>query len=152
MTLARRPAEFTASLTFAAVPPDVVASVGLRTLDIIGLALAASTRDTAPSILGMLESWGAAGGCTVIGAKRTASPPLAVLANGSLAHSLDFDDTHAASITHASAVVVPVALALGEAGGLDGRAVVTGAGRGYGGITGTGQAAPGGCPGGPGAR
>ncbi len=77
MTLARRLAEFTASLTFAAVPPDVVASVRLRTLDIIGLALAASKRDTAPSILGMLESWGAAGDCAVIGAKRTASPPLA---------------------------------------------------------------------------
>ena len=143
MTLARRLAEFTASLTFDAVPPDVVASVRLRTLDIIGLAFAASTRDTAPSILGMLESWGAAGDCTVIGAKRTASPPLAVLANGALAHSLDFDDTHAASITHASAVVVPVALALGEAGGLDGRAVVTAAVAGYEAITRIGLAASG---------
>ena len=125
------------------LPPDVVASVRLRTLDIIGLALAASTRDTAPSILGMLESWGAAGDCTVIGAKRTASPPLAVLANGALAHSLDFDDTHAASITHASAVVVPVALALGEAGGLDGRAVMTAAVAGYEAITRIGMAASG---------
>src|SRR4029453_19238738 len=143
MTLARRLAEFTASLTFGAVPPDVVASVRLRTLDIIGLALAASTRDTAHSILGMLESWGAAGDCTVIGAKRTASPPLAVLANGSLAHSLDYDDTHAASITHASAVMVPVALALGEAGGLDGRAVITAAGAGYETIARLGMAASG---------
>jgi 2-methylcitrate dehydratase PrpD len=143
MTLARRLAEFTASLTFGAVPPDVVASVRLRTLDILGIALAASTRDTAPSILGMLDGWGASGDCTVIGAKRTASPPLAVLANGSLAHSLDFDDTHAASITHASAVVVPVALALGEAGGLDGRAVVTAAVAGYETITRIGLAASG---------
>ena len=144
MTLARRLAEFTASpRPSAAVPPDVVASVRLRTLDILGIALAASTRDTAPSMLGVLESWGAAGDCTVIGAKRTASPPLAVLANGALAHSLDFDDTHAASITHASAVVVPVALALGEAGGLDGRAVVTAAVAGYEAITRLGMAASG---------
>ena len=142
-TLARRLAEFTASLTFAAVPPDVVASVRLRTLDILGIALAASTRDSAPSIFGMLEGWGASGDCTVIGAKRTASPPLAVLANGSLAHSLDFDDTHAASITHASAVVVPVALALGEAGGLDGRAVLTAAVAGYETITRIGLGASG---------
>ena len=143
MTLARRLAEFTASLSYAAVPPEVVASVRLRMLDIVGIALAASTRDTAPSILGMLESWGAAGECTVIGAKRTASPPLAVLANGSLAHSLDFDDTHAASITHASAVVVPVALALGESGGLDGRAVLTALVAGYESITRIGMAASG---------
>jgi 2-methylcitrate dehydratase PrpD len=143
MTLARRLAEFTASLSYDAVPSEVVASVRLRMLDIVGIALAASTRDTAPSILGMLESWGAAGECTVIGAKRTASPPLAVLANGSLAHSLDFDDTHAASITHASAVVVPVALALGEAGGLDGRAVLTALVAGYESITRIGMAASG---------
>ena len=143
MTLVRRLADFTASLTFDALPPDVVASVRLRILDILGIALAASTRDSAPSIFGMLEGWGASGDCTVIGAKRMASPPLAVLANGSLAHSLDFDDTHAASITHASAVVVPVALALGEAGGLDGRAVVTAAAAGYEAITRIGAAASG---------
>ena len=143
MTLARRLAEFAASLTYAAVPGDVATSVQLRTLDILGIALAASTRDSAPSIFGMLEGWGASGDCTVIGAKRTAAPPLAVLANGALAHSLDFDDTHSPSITHASAVVVPVALALGEAGGLDGRAVLTAAVAGYEAITRIGQAASG---------
>lgn len=143
MTLAQRLAEFTASLTYGALPPDVIASVRLRTLDILGIALAASTRDTAPSILGMLDGWGASGDCTVFGAKRTAAPPLAVLANGALAHSLDFDDTHAASITHASAVVVPVALALGEAAGLDGRAVVMAAVAGYEAITRIGVAASG---------
>src|SRR6266511_2581329 len=143
MTLARRLAEFTASLDFADLPPAVAASVQLRTLDVLGIALAASTGEAAPSILGALEGWGAAGDCTVIGAKRTAAAPLAILANGALAHSLDFDDTHAASITHASAVVVPVALALGEAAGLDGRALVTAMVAGYETITRLGMAAPG---------
>ncbi len=143
MTLARRLAEFTASLDFADLPPAVVASVQLRTLDVLGIALAASTGEAAPSILGALEGWGAAGDCTVIGAKRTAAAPLAILANGALAHSLDFDDTHAASITHSSAVVVPVALALGEAAGLDGRALVTAMVAGYETITRLGMAAPG---------
>jgi 2-methylcitrate dehydratase PrpD len=143
VTLARRLADFTAALSFDALPAEVVASVKLRTLDILGIALAASTLETAPSILGALEGWGGAGDCSVFGSKRTAVVPLAILANGSLAHSLDFDDTHAASITHASAVVLPVALALGEAGGLDGRAVITAAVAGYEAIARLGMAASG---------
>jgi 2-methylcitrate dehydratase PrpD len=143
MALARRLAEFAAALRFEDLPPEVVASVRLRTLDVVGIALAASAGETAPSVLGALEGWGTAGDCTVIGAKRTAAAPLAVLANGALAHSLDFDDTHALSITHASAVVVPVALALGEASGADGRAVVSAMVAGYESITRLGMAAPG---------
>jgi 2-methylcitrate dehydratase PrpD len=143
MTLARRLAEFAASLDFADVPAEVVDSVRMRTLDVVGIALAASTLETAPSILGALEGWSAAGDCTVVGAKRQAAAPLAILANGALAHSLDFDDTHAASITHASAVVVPVALALGEAAALDGRALVAAMVAGYESITRLGMAAPG---------
>jgi 2-methylcitrate dehydratase PrpD len=143
VTLARRLADFTATLTFETLPAEVVASVRLRVLDILGIALAASTGETAPSVLGALEGWGAAGDCTVFGSKQTAAVPLAILANGCLAHSLDFDDTHATSITHASAVVVPVALALGEASGRDGRAVITAAVAGYESIARLGMAAPG---------
>jgi 2-methylcitrate dehydratase PrpD len=143
MTLARRLAEFTATLDLADVPAAVVDSVRWRTLDVLGIALAASTGEAAPALVGALDSWGATGDCTVIGAKRTAAAPLAILTNGALAHSLDFDDTHAASITHASAVVVPVALALGEAAGLDGRALVTAMVAGYESITRLGMAASG---------
>ena len=55
MTLARRLAGFSAGLDFADLPSAVVASVRLRTLDILGIALAASTGETAPSLLGALE-------------------------------------------------------------------------------------------------
>jgi 2-methylcitrate dehydratase PrpD len=143
VTLARRLAEFTAALEFERVPPEVMASARLRTLDILGIALAASTADSTPAVLGALDGWGAGGDCTVIGTKRTAAAPLAILANGTLAHSLDYDDTHALSITHASAVVVPVALALGEAGGLDGRTVLTAIVAGLETITRLGMAVPG---------
>jgi 2-methylcitrate dehydratase PrpD len=143
MTLAQRLAQFTVSIDFDGLPAEVVDSARLRTLDILGIALAASTGDSAPSVFGALDGWAAAGDCTVIGAKRTAAVPLAILANGTLAHSLDFDDTHALSITHASAVVVPVALALGEAAGLDGRTVLTATVAGLEAITRLGMAVPG---------
>ena len=99
MTLAERLTEFAARLEFDDIPTDVVASVRLRTLDILGIALASSTSDLAPSVLGAVNGWGS-GACSVVGSSLTAPPPLAALANGALAHGLDFDDTHAVSITH----------------------------------------------------
>ena len=46
----------------------------------------------------------------------------AALVGGTLAHALDFDDTHLPSVLHPSASVVPAALAAGEAAGAGGRA------------------------------
>jgi len=143
MTLAARLASFAAGLVYEDLPPDVVASVRLRVLDLLGIALAATTQEFAPTLRGALEGWGARGDCTVVGAKITAPAPLATLVNGALAHGLDFDDTHAASITHPSAVVLPAALAVGEAQGADGRAVLTAAVAGYEAIARLGMAAPG---------
>jgi 2-methylcitrate dehydratase PrpD len=141
MTLAERLARFTASLRLEALPADVVDSVKLRVLDTLGLALAGSRADFAPALLGIVD--GQPGACTVVGATAGAPAPLAILVNGALAHGLDFDDTHAASITHASAVIVPTVLALGEARGLDGAAAIVAAVAGYEAITRLGMAASG---------
>lgn len=143
MTLAARLAAFAHDLTYERVPPPVALSVRLRALDVLGIALAASTQDFAPAVREALAAWDARGDCTVVGDKVTAATPLAALANGALAHGLDFDDTHAASITHASAVVLPAVLAVAESRGADGRAVVTAAVAGYETIARLGMAAPG---------
>lgn len=143
MTLAQRLAEFAASLRDDAIPNDVAASVRLRLLDLLGVALAASRDSAARPILAALEGWESGGRCSVVGAGRTAAAPLAALANGALAHVLDFDDTHAGSITHASAVVLPAVLAAAEAAGADGRAATRAAVAGYETITRLGMAAPG---------
>src|SRR5437879_2679708 len=141
MTLAERLAAFTASLSFDALPDEVVASVRLRTLDVLGIALASSRGDWAPAVIDLAGEGG--GECTVVGTARSAPVPLAILINGTLAHGLDFDDTHAASITHASAVILPTVLALAEAYELDGRATVTAAVAGYEAIARIGMAASG---------
>ncbi|MGH2667937.1 MAG: MmgE/PrpD family protein [bacterium] len=143
MTLAERLATFTAGLAADDVPPAVVENVQLRVLDTLGIALASSTQDFAASVLGALDAWGTSGDCTVAGTKLAATPPLAALANGTLGHGLDFDDTHAASITHASAVVLPAVLAVGESQRADGRAVITAAVAGYEAIARLGMAAAG---------
>jgi 2-methylcitrate dehydratase PrpD len=141
MTLAQRLAAFAASLTFETLPDQVVASVCLRALDVLGIALASSRGDWAPPVLDLAGNAG--GECTVLGDARTAPLPLAILVNGTLAHGLDYDDTHAASITHASAVILPTVLAVAEARELDGRTAVTAAVAGYEAITRLGMAASG---------
>ncbi len=141
MTLAQRVAEFAAPLSFDDLPDDVVASVRVRMLDVLGIALAASREDWAPAVVALAGVGG--GECTVLGSGRTAPLPLAILVNGTLAHGLDYDDTHAASITHASAVILPTVLALAEARDLDGRRAIAAAVAGYEAITRVGMAASG---------
>jgi 2-methylcitrate dehydratase PrpD len=51
----------------------------------------------------------------LIGTGERLPAPSAALANGTLAHALDFDDTHLPSVLHPSACVVPAALAAAEA-------------------------------------
>ncbi len=142
-TAAQQLAAFTSELRFEDIPPAVRENASLRVLDTLGCALAARGEDFSAPVLGMLGSWGGAGGCTVWGSRLSASPPWAALANGCLAHGLDFDDTHAESVTHASAVLVPVVLALAESERLDARSVLTALVAGYEAITRLGMAAPG---------
>ncbi|MEW2593204.1 MmgE/PrpD family protein [Micromonospora aurantiaca] len=68
---------------------------------------------------------------TIIGSQGRVGAPAAALANGTLVHALDFDDTHAGGLVHATAVVLPAAFAVGEQVGAPGRAVLEAAVVGY---------------------
>jgi len=62
--------------------------------------------------------------------------------NGYLVHALDFDDTHAGGLVHATAVVLPTVLAVGEEVGASGAEVLTAAVVGYEAICRLAAAAP----------
>jgi 2-methylcitrate dehydratase PrpD len=61
---------------------------------------------------------------TLVGSAARVGAAQAVLANGTLAHGLDFDDTREDAIVHTGCVAVTTALAAGEATGASGRAVL----------------------------
>jgi 2-methylcitrate dehydratase PrpD len=82
--------------------------------DTVGVALAAAWLGVGTSGA-TLALQGASDESTVWGSGRGGNCVDAALANGMLAHALDFDDTHPAAIMHASAVNVPTALAIAEA-------------------------------------
>lgn len=106
-------------------PPDEVrASVRQHVLDTIGVALAAVPLDTSRAALDHAREQGGAAQATAIGIAERLPAPVAAFANGVLAHSLDYDDTHLPSIVHPSAPVVPAALAAAEVAGADGAETV----------------------------
>jgi len=66
------------------------------------------------------RAFGGNGPSTVVASGLACLPAEAALANGMLAHSDETDDSHAPSASHPGAAVVPAALAVAEALGLDG--------------------------------
>jgi 2-methylcitrate dehydratase PrpD len=122
-TLVERLAAFAAAARNG-VPEDVALSVRQRILDIIGLQLAALSLDTSQAALGFVADQGGTSQAHVVGSPHRVPASWAAFANGVLAHSLDYDDTHLPSILHPSASVVPAALATAELGRASGGQVI----------------------------
>jgi 2-methylcitrate dehydratase PrpD len=125
--------EFTAGLQFDALPAGVVERTRLLAMDHVGIALrarhAADLNDAMSATLARLGMGD--GDASVIGDDRSYAPPAAALYNGNLAHSLDFDDTHARGSIHPSAPIVPAAFAAAEMAGANGRDIIAGIVAGY---------------------
>nr|ABV91303.1 putative MmgE/PrpD family protein [Streptomyces griseochromogenes] len=85
-----------------------------RVLDLLGICLAALSERPAEVVVATVDEWGGAPAATAIGSAVRLPAPSAALVNGTLGHSLDFDDTHLPSVLHPSAAVVPAALAVAE--------------------------------------
>jgi 2-methylcitrate dehydratase PrpD len=102
------------------VPPAVSADAKRRLLDLVGNALAARDTAAASTVCTVALGWGGKAEAGVIGGDERCPAPAAALINGTLAHALDFDDTHLPSVLHPSSSVVPAALAAAEANGRSG--------------------------------
>jgi 2-methylcitrate dehydratase PrpD len=122
--ITRQLAEYAAKISLADLPPLVIERAKALLADLVGIAIRARfDAESTPALLAGAKHLGLLpGDATIIGDARGASPAGAALINGTLAHSLDFDDTHAAGSIHPSAPIVPAALAAAEmvrAGGAD---------------------------------
>lgn len=123
------PTQITARLT------DLLAGIGYDTLspparhaakrvmlDAIGVMLGASgmARET-DAFLALARTTGE-GPCAILGTGVAANPATAALANGAMAHALDYEDAFDLAPGHPNASLVPALLALSQwQGGIDGR-------------------------------
>ncbi|EKS7792058.1 MmgE/PrpD family protein [Edwardsiella piscicida] len=115
MTLSHTLSRFIVAQGQLALPAAVSDRARLHLLDTFGVALAGAEQNAArraqttladvPDGEATLPVWGT---------PRRAPLSQAVLLNGIAAHALDFDDTHTGAILHGSALLTPVALALGQ--------------------------------------
>lgn len=127
MTATEVLAAWAAELRPSDVPAEVSHSVARHLMDGVGnavgarrLGLAAPAREVARALGGPPEA-------QILTDDVALSAPAAALAMGALVHALDFDDTHGGALVHATAVVLPAALAVGQQVGATGREVVTAA-------------------------
>jgi 2-methylcitrate dehydratase PrpD len=118
-------ARFVAGLHYEDIPATVRERARLQILDGLGVGLASNAYPFADKAIAGLRALGGEGGCTVLGRRERLPVRDAALANGILIHGLDFDDTHLASIVHATAAALPAALSLAESLDLHGRQLLT---------------------------
>ncbi|HSE06390.1 MAG TPA: MmgE/PrpD family protein [Methylomirabilota bacterium] len=121
LSVARRLARFVSGFSLDAVPPDVAARATLLALDTLGSGLASSRQGFGRSVAEAAGRLGGAPESVVIGTRARVGAAAAVLANGTLAHGLDFDDTREDAIVHTGCVAVTTALAVAEAVEASGR-------------------------------
>ncbi|MET0868089.1 MAG: MmgE/PrpD family protein [Pseudorhodoplanes sp.] len=102
----------------AKVPADARAVTRRSVIDAIGVMSAASgLGEGCEAFAALAQESGEGGPCTVLGFDFRTSPVMAAFANGAMAHALDFEDTHDATLVHPHAAVVPAALAIAEFAG-----------------------------------
>jgi 2-methylcitrate dehydratase PrpD len=118
-------ADWVSRVTFDDLPSDVVDASKLRTLDVIGLALAASGTPFGRSVRQAATTLSPPGPSHIVGTGEPVGVGTAAYANAALAQALEYDDTHNESIVHMSSPSVASALALSEAA-LPGVSAVTG--------------------------
>lgn len=126
-------AAWCASLDFATLPAEVQERTRFLVLDLVGnIVRGRHDAESTPALLAAVRALGlAAGGSAVLGDAARYTPAGAALLNGALAHSLDFDDTHAAGTLHPGAPVISAALAAAEMVGANGRTLLSAIVAGY---------------------
>ena len=120
-------ADFCEQLRYEDLPHDVIKRTKLLILDTVGIIIRARhDAESTSSLVSAIEKLEMSNGsCQVFSDNKSYSPSAAALLNGSLAHSLDFDDTHAEASLHSSAPILAAALAAAEMNKSSGQQLIT---------------------------
>lgn len=94
--------------------PKAAIDIAHRALiDTLACTLAGARDPVVMKLISAVQHWGD-GPATIIGHDLHMSAPWAALVNGTSAHALDFDDNFDPAKAHASAVLIPALIAVGE--------------------------------------
>jgi 2-methylcitrate dehydratase PrpD len=117
-------ARFVVDTDYKNLPRDAVEKAKRTALDCMGAALAGVAEPVSQTITCYVTKLGGLAQASVFGAGIKVSVADAALANGCIAHALDYDDC-GVKIGHPSVLVLPAVLSLGEQLGASGRDILT---------------------------
>ena len=119
MTLvSRRLAEFVTTVRFEDLSLRTIDMTKRCLLDAVGVSLAASSLgEGCSAFVDLAIEQAGQPQCTILGYSRKVPAEAAALANGALAHAVDFEDSHDGALLHPNAPTVPAALAIAQAFG-----------------------------------
>lgn len=117
-------AQFVTQTPSAAFAPETLHAAARVLLDATGVMRAASPLSEVQAFIAEARAAGS-GPCTVLGTTVRTRAEVAALANGAMAHALDFEDTLDTAPLHPNASLVPAILAVAQAHGpMSGRAML----------------------------
>ncbi|MFH0845301.1 MAG: MmgE/PrpD family protein [Pseudomonadota bacterium] len=122
MEITKRLAQFIVNHTYSMIPSEVRELAKHTIIDTVGCCIGGYTeaKEECEWIVDLVKDLGGKPESSVFMNGFLTSPPLAALANGTMIHSIDFDDTHMGAISHFSASLVPTVFSLGEKYRIDG--------------------------------
>lgn len=120
-------AQWAHDLTVADLSDGVRHAVARHLLDGIGNAVAAQRLGYGHAAWAVADALGGPPEARPLTGTRALSAPAAGMATAVLVHALDFDDTHAGGLVHATAVSLPAAFAVGQQVRATGAEVLTAA-------------------------
>jgi 2-methylcitrate dehydratase PrpD len=131
MTIAEQLGAWATGLRIEDVPPPARHAACRHLLDGLGTAICAARTGAGQPAVRVAAGLGGPDEATSLGDGARLGAPAAALANGALVHALDFDDTHAEGLVHATAIALPTMLAVGQQVGATGAEALAAAVVGY---------------------
>ena len=124
-------AKLLAELDYEDIPQTVIRKTEELILDQFGVQIIASTKPWCRAVYEQVKELNSSGGSTILNYGDKVGTELAAFVNGTFGHGFELDDTYPRSHVHPGCVVVPAALALGEAERIDGRLLLLSVVAGY---------------------
>ncbi len=121
---------FIVETNYQNLPAEAVAAAKRSILDCVGVTIAGSLEPAGRLVANLVRKMECAPKATVVGAGFRTSFANAALANGTMAHALDYDDVSTTMnrypiTVHLTSVILPVLLSLGEEVRASGRDIIT---------------------------
>jgi 2-methylcitrate dehydratase PrpD len=123
MGATEKTARFIVDTDYDDIPPDAAQKAKRTALDCVGAALAGVAEPVSQTITAYVSKLGGPRQASVVGAAVKVSASDGALANGAIAHALDYDDC-GVKIGHPSVLVLPSVLSLGEHLGASGEDIL----------------------------